>query len=64
MQKYVRSMRRKFDINSVTVLNHFREVAARASRRSLKSKNAARKVLVSEGIVTPTGRLTKNYRDR
>jgi hypothetical protein len=63
MVKERRSMRRKFKINSPSVLNHFREIAAQASRRSLKSKSAARKVLISEGIVTRTGRLTKNYRD-
>lgn len=38
-------------------------LAAKAfTRKATRSRKAVRAVLVSEGIVTPTGKLTKNYR--
>ncbi len=54
-------MKCRFDINDPNVLEKFKKAAADDSKRSLKSKQAAQATLIKEGILTKSGRLTKNY---
>lgn len=61
MQKSSRYMSDRFDINNPKLLHLFKEAAAADSRRSLKTVESARATLIKEGIVTKSGRLTKNY---
>lgn len=51
-----------WDINSPDAVERFREAAEAFTKAATRSREAAMKVLVDEGIYTPTGRLTKNYR--
>jgi hypothetical protein len=50
------------DLSSAQSLKQFREGAAAFTSRATQSKAAALKLLVQEGIVTRSGKLTKNYR--
>ncbi len=50
-----------FDPDDPDLLRKFEKAAKEASRRSLKSKRAARATLMKEGFITKSGRLTKNY---
>ena len=50
-----------FDLTSPEFVKQFKKAAKAFTRRATRSKEAALKVLVDEGICTPTGRLTKNY---
>jgi hypothetical protein len=48
-------------LNSSEAVERFREAAKAFTTRAIKSKSAARKVLVAEGIYTKSGNLTKRY---
>jgi hypothetical protein len=50
------------DIGSREALNRFRKAADVFTVRSIRSRETAREVLISEGIYTKSGKLTKNYR--
>jgi hypothetical protein len=50
------------DISSREALDRFREAARVFTARATKSRETARATLVSEGIYTKSGRLSKNYR--
>jgi hypothetical protein len=51
----------KLVLNSPDAVERFRVAAAAFTTRVTKSKASARKVLVSEGIYTKSGKLTKQY---
>jgi len=55
------SMTARFNLDDPDLLRNFKKAAKEASRRSLKSKRAARARLMKEGFITKSGRLTKNY---
>lgn len=59
-----RRSRRKLDLDprSPNFSRDFAIAAKAFTRRATRSPEAARKVLVAEGILTPSGRLSKNYR--
>jgi hypothetical protein len=48
-------------LNSRKAVERFRKAAEAFTTRAIKSKAAARKVLVDEGIYTKSGKLTKRY---
>ena len=50
------------DLTSAESLKQFREGAAAFTSRATQSKASALKLLMQEGIVTKSGKLTKNYR--
>ena len=50
------------DIGSREALNRFRKAADVFTVRSIRSRETAREVLISEGIYTKSGKLAKNYR--
>jgi hypothetical protein len=52
----------QLDLNSREALERFRQAAKEFTASAVKSRAAARKVLVEEGIYTKSGKLTKNYR--
>ena len=51
----------ELNFNSRETLERFRKAAEAFNDRATKSKAAARKVLVDEGIYTKAGKLTKQY---
>ena len=51
----------ELDFNSRETIARFRKAAEAFNHRATKSKAAARKVLVEEGIYTKNGKLTKQY---
>ena len=50
-----------FDIDDPDLLERFKKAADAERARTLKSKKTARAALVRAGILTKSGRLTKNY---
>jgi hypothetical protein len=50
------------DIGSPGALDRFRKAAKAFTARTTRSRDAARQVLISEGIYTKSGKLAKNYR--
>jgi hypothetical protein len=54
-------MATRFNLDDPDLLRKFKKAARTYSARSLKSKKTARAALVRDGIVTKSGRLTKNY---
>jgi hypothetical protein len=50
------------DLTSPAILKRFQDAAKSFTRRATRSKRAALAALVAEGICTPKGKLTKNYR--
>lgn len=50
------------DFNSRKDLEWFRKAAKAYSAEARKDPAAARQLLIDEGIYTPSGRLSKNYR--
>ena len=67
MSKNGKSNARRAERAAATILtqkdaDRFARLAAAWGRKATRSKEQARKTLVSLGIMTPTGRLTKNYR--
>jgi hypothetical protein len=53
---------RKLDPRSENFTRDFKRAAKAFTRKATQSPEHALAVLVEEGIYTPTGRLTKNYR--
>jgi hypothetical protein len=51
-----------FDINSPEALALFQKAAKKFTKKATRSKAAAMKVLIAEGIYTKAGNLTKRYR--
>jgi hypothetical protein len=51
-----------WDLNSKEALDDFRKAAEAFTKRTTRSREAALKVLVAEGICTKSGKLTKRYR--
>lgn len=51
----------RFNVDDPDLLRKFKKAAQKYSARSLKSKRSARAALIRDGIVTKSGRLTKNY---
>jgi hypothetical protein len=49
------------ELNTRQAVERFRKAAEAFTARAIKSKAAARKVLVDEGIYTKSGKLTKRY---
>jgi hypothetical protein len=49
------------ELTSSEAVERFRKAAKAFTIRSIKSRAAARKVLVDEGIYTKSGKLTKRY---
>jgi hypothetical protein len=49
------------ELNSPEAVERFRKAAKAFTTRAIRSKAAARKVLVGEGIYTKSGNLTKRY---
>jgi hypothetical protein len=52
----------RFDINSPEALALFEKAAKRFTKKATRSKAAAMKVLIAEGMYTKAGNLTKRYR--
>ena len=52
----------KLDMQSENFTRDFKRAARTFTRTATQSPEHALAVLVEEGIYTPTGRLTKNYR--
>ena len=50
------------DLSSPEALNVFREAAKAYDKRINRSPETARQALISEGILTKSGKLSKNYR--
>jgi hypothetical protein len=50
------------DLSDPRVVDPFRKAAKEFTAKAVKSKAAAMKTLVAEGIYTKSGKLTKNYR--
>ena len=50
------------DIGSLEALEQFRKAADAFDARYTKSPEAARQILIAEGIYTKSGRLSKHYR--
>jgi hypothetical protein len=50
------------DLNTPEALEIFRRAAAAFNKRATRSRAAALKILVEEGIYTKSGKLTKHYR--
>ncbi len=50
------------DMGSREALEEFRKAADAFTARATRSREAARQVLISEGIITKSGKLTKHYR--
>lgn len=50
------------DLGSREALNVFREAAKAYDKRINQSPETARQALISEGILTKSGKLSKNYR--
>jgi hypothetical protein len=50
------------DIGSSKALDRFREAAKAFTTKATKSRATALEILVSEGIYTKSGRVSKNYR--
>ena len=51
-----------WDFNSPECLEIFLKEAKEFTARATKSPATARQVLIKEGIITRSGKLTKNYR--
>jgi hypothetical protein len=51
-----------FDLSSRAALNRFRKAAKAFDKRVNQSPETARQMLISEGIYTKSGKLSKNYR--
>ena len=51
-----------WDFNSRECLELFRKAAKESSAKATKSQATARQVLINDGIITKSGKLTKNYR--
>ena len=49
------------DLNTPHAVEIFRKAADAFNARAMRSKAAARKVSIDEGIHTPSGKLTKRY---
>jgi len=56
-----RSMVSRFNLDDPDLLGKFKKAAQTYSARTLKSKKTAKAALVRDGILTKSGRLTKNY---
>ena len=54
--------KRNLDPHSPTFAEDFAVAARLFTRKATRSPEAALAVLVTEGILTPTGKLSKNYR--
>lgn len=52
---------RRFNLDDPDLLRKFKKAAQNYRARSLKSKKSARAALIKDGILTKSGRLTKNY---
>ena len=50
------------DMGSREALEDFRKAAEASAARATRSREAARQVLISDGIYTKSGRLSKHYR--
>lgn len=50
------------DIGSREALDRFRKAAKAFTTRATQTRETARQVLISEGIYTKSGKLSKNYR--
>jgi hypothetical protein len=50
------------DMNTPQAVERFRKAAKVFTARMTKSRESALKILVSEGIYTKSGKLTKRYR--
>ncbi len=50
------------EIGSREALDRFRKAAKAFTVRSTQSRETARRILISEGIYTKSGKLAKNYR--
>jgi hypothetical protein len=50
------------DIGSREALNRFREAARAFTAQANQTRETARQMLISEGIYTKSGELSKNYR--
>jgi hypothetical protein len=57
-----KAKRRPLDLRSPTFSRDFRRAAKDFTRRATASPEAALAVLVKEGILTKSGKLSKNYR--
>ena len=53
---------KQLELTSPEALERFRRAAKAFTTRAVKSKAAAREVLIKEGIYTKSGKLTKQYR--
>lgn len=51
-----------WDFNSPKCLELFRKAAKEATAEATKSQATARQVLIKDGIITKSGKLTKKYR--
>ncbi len=51
-----------YDLNTQEALDDFRKAAEAFTKRNTRTREAALKVLVAEGICTKSGKLTKRYR--
>jgi hypothetical protein len=51
----------RFNLDDPGLLGKFKRAAQAYSALSLKSKETARAALIRDGILTKSGRLTKNY---
>lgn len=50
------------DLNTPEAVEQFREAVAAFAKKAMRSKAAARKVLIEAGIYDKSGKLTKTYR--
>ena len=53
---------KQLELTSPEAVERFRRAAKAFTTRAVKSKAAARQVLIEEGIYTKSGKLTKQYR--
>jgi len=51
----------RFNVDDPDLVKKFKKAARAYSARSLKSKKTAMAALIRDGILTKSGRLTKNY---
>jgi len=61
MQSFKKRELVRQDIGSPASVSRFRELASAFTKEATRSKEAAIKVLKSEGILTAKGNLTKHY---
>jgi hypothetical protein len=58
----VRPAKTRADLSSQGIVARFRRAAKKLTDEATASPDTARELLVSEGIYTKSGRLSKNYR--